>query len=344
MKERDLVKEYIEYFNMPEYSCQVHQAVGDYYSTKQQHEQALQHYLIVSPPPVQELLNTCLLLSKTDLYLTILFDNVKEADKRKQSIQKLCSHLRNGKAEDIEKAATIYVGFIYHSNKQIEYEKDEEEAVVCLCSIQAYLRAIAISQQFDREDLIETVILPAIQAYYQSSLEQMKEKQEKLTRVVSRLQAIKEEKEKKIEREEEIKDNESVWSQSTNASAMTGITAISGMTSFFQDSAESRGNSLLSVTPVESLAELSKRADNTNVHAERSVKVMKFGKDVTMEKKEKKKKMRIRAGSPQEEEALKKMIELLTDVKELKKDIVVFIECLLAVHQVKEAQQLQVIE
>ena len=192
--------------------------------------------------------------------------------------------------------------------------------------------------------MIETVILPAIQAYYQSSLEQMKEKQEKLTRVVSRLQAIKEEKEKKIEREEEIKDNESVWSQSTNASAMTGITAISGMTSFFQDSAESRGNSLLSVTPVESLAELSKRADNTNVHAERSVKVMKFGKDVTMEKKEKKKKMRIRAGSPQEEEALKKMIELLTDVKELKKDIVEFIECLVAVHQVKEAQQLQVIE
>ena len=179
---------------------------------------------------------------------------------------------------------------------------------MCLCSIQAYLRAIAISQQFDREDLIETVILPAIQAYYQSSLEQMKEKQEKLTRVVSRLQAIKEEKEKKIEREEEIKDNESVWSQSTNASAMTGITAISGMTSFFQDSAESRGNSLLSVTPVESLAELSKRADNTNVHAERSVKVMKFGKDVTMEKKEKKKKMRIRAGSPQEEEALKKIL------------------------------------
>ena len=58
----------------------------------------------------------------------------------------------------------------------------------------------------------------------------------------------------------------------------------------------------------------------------------------------KKKKMRIRAGSPQEEEALKKMIELLTDVKELKKDIVEFIECLLAVHQVKEAQQLQVIE
>ena len=117
MKERDLVKEYIEYFNMPEYSCQVHQAVGDYYSTKQQHEQALQHYLIVSPPPVQELLNTCLLLSKTDLYLTILFDNVKEDDKRKQSIQKLCSHLRNGKAEDIEKAATIYVGFIYHTNE-----------------------------------------------------------------------------------------------------------------------------------------------------------------------------------------------------------------------------------
>ena len=81
------------------------------YSNKQQYDQALQHYLIVSPPPVQELLNTCLLLSKTDLYLTILFDNVKEDDKRKQSIQKLCSHLRNGKAEDIEKAATIYVGF-----------------------------------------------------------------------------------------------------------------------------------------------------------------------------------------------------------------------------------------
>ena len=41
----------------------------------------------------------------------------KEDDKRKQSIQKLCSHLRNGKAEDIEKAATIYVGFIYHTNE-----------------------------------------------------------------------------------------------------------------------------------------------------------------------------------------------------------------------------------
>lgn len=170
----------------------------------------------------------------------------------------------------------------------------------------------------------------------------MKEKQEKLSRVVTRLQAIKVEKEKKEEREEEIRDNESVWSQSTNASAMTGITAISGMTSFFQDSAENRGNSLLSVTPVDSIAELSKRADNTNVHAERSVKVMKFGKDVTVEKKEKKKKMRIRAGSPQEEEALKKMVELLTDVKELKRDIVEFIECLLTVHQVQEAKQLQV--
>lgn len=171
----------------------------------------------------------------------------------------------------------------------------------------------------------------------------MKEKREKLERVVTRLAAIHTEKQKKEEeREELVNDNESVWSQSTRASAMTGITAVSGMTSFFQDSAEGNTSSLLNVTPVESIAELSKRADNTDIHAKRSVKVMKFGKDIQVEKKEKKKKMKIRAGSPQEEEALLKMVELLTVWTELKTEVSEMIECLLMIHRREDAVLLQV--
>lgn len=214
--------------------------------------------------------------------------------------------------------------------------------MVCLCSVQQFVQAMAIAHKFDREDLIETVILPKIQEFYQSTLEGMKEKQEKLDRVVKRITAIHETKQKKEEEKEElINDNESVWSQSTHASAMTGITAVSGMTSFFQDSAEGNTSSLLNVTPVESIADLSKRADNTDVHAKRSVKVMKFGKEIQVEKK-KVKKMKIKAGSPQEEEALMKMVELITDCAELVIEVREMIECLLVTQQQKEAALLQV--
>ena len=213
---------------------------------------------------------------------------------------------------------------------------------MCLCSIQQFVKTISLAHKFNRQDLIETVILPKVMEFYHSSMEMMKEKREKLERVVTRLTTIDSEKQhKEEEREEMMNDNESIWSQSTNVSAMTGITAMTGMTSFFQDSAEGN-SSLLNVTPVESIAELSKRADNTDVHAKRSVKVMKFGKDVQVEKKDKKKKMKIRAGSPQEEEALMKMVELITNIKEVKVEILELIECLIILHHVQEATRLQV--
>ena len=54
------------------------------------------------------------------------------------------------------------------------------------------------------------------------------------------------------------------------------------------------------------------------IHAERSVKVMQFGSGAPAAAKQQKKKKRIRPGSAQEEEALNKMVELITDVRELR--------------------------
>ena len=54
------------------------------------------------------------------------------------------------------------------------------------------------------------------------------------------------------------------------------------------------------------------------------------------------KKMKIRAGSPQEEEALLKMVELLTVWTELKTEVSEMIECLLMMHRREDAVLLQV--
>ena len=67
------------------------------------------------------------------------------------------------------------------------------------------------------------------------------------------------------------------------------------------------------------MSALSRRAGNTEIHAERSVKVMQFGSGApAAAKQQQKKKKRIRPGSAQEEEALNKMVELITDVRELR--------------------------
>ena len=107
-----------------------------------------------------------------------------------------------------------------------------------------------------------------------------------------------------------------MWSQST-ATCTSGISAVTGMTAFFQEAGEV-SSSLLSVSPVEDMSALSRRAGNTEIHAERSVKVMQFGSGTPAAAKQQKKKKRIRPGSAQEEEALNKMAELITDVRELR--------------------------
>lgn len=96
----------------------------------------------------------------------------------------------------------------------------------------------------------------------------------------------------------------------SNTSALSGITAMTGMTSFLQEASDQGSQSLLAVTPAD-IASLSRRADNTSIHAKGSIKVMHFGASASSPAPEKKKKQKIRAGSAQEEEALKKMVSLI---------------------------------
>ena len=181
--------------------------------------------------------------------------------------------------------------------------------------MEAYLTAIAQCNKFDREDLVETVILPKVVEAATLYITDMAEKEEKLKRVVDRLLVLRE---KKLQQEEMDDDAQSVWSQSTNAS-MSGISGVSGMTSFLQE-AGGKSSALLSVSPVEDMSALSRRAGNTEVHAERSVKVMQFGAGVPQAMKHQKKKQRIRPGSVQEEEALNKMAELIMNVSNLRSE------------------------
>ena len=101
--------------------------------------------------------------------------------------------------------------------------------------------------------------------------------------------------------------------------------------------------SLLAVTPAD-MASLTRRADNTKIHAKRSVKVMKFGDaaaSVTPAPEKKKKKQKIRAGSAQEEEALVKMVMLIMDCGDLLEEIGKLTLVLLAEEKKEEATNLQ---
>lgn len=110
-----------------------------------------------------------------------------------------------------------------------------------------------------------------------------------------------------------------------------------------QEASDMGKQSLLAVTPAD-MASLTRRADNTKIHAKRSVKVMKFGDvaSVTSNMPEKKKKkQKIRAGSAQEEEALVKMVELIMSCGDLFEEIGKLTQVLLAEGQVEEAKKLQ---
>lgn len=185
---------------------------------------------------------------------------------------------------------------------------------MCYCSVQAFLAAHAACAHADRSDLVDTVVLPKVLEASAAAKTSMQEKEAKLTRVVDRLLVLRATRARQAE--EDTADAQSVWSQSTAAST-SGISAITGMTSFFQEAGET-STSLLSVSPVEDMSALSRRAGNTEIHAERSVKVMQFGAGIPAVAKQQKKKQRIRPGSAQEEEALNKMVELIMNVGELR--------------------------
>ena len=200
----------------------------------------------------------------------------------------------------------------------VEYLDDVEEATVCYCDVQAYKEAIQVVRKQDREDLVETVIVPHAITQAETYRKEMTEKEGKLERVVDRLLTLRESKRRESEQVEEGNDASSVWSMASNVS---GITAITGMTSFLQEASDQGTQSLLAVTPAD-IAALSRRADNTSIHAKRSIKMMRFGGNETpTPTPEKKKKQRIRAGSAQEEEALKKMVSLIMDCQSLFEEI-----------------------
>lgn len=223
-------------------------------------------------------------------------------------IRSLTESLRNGVRDQQLKAAQLFV----------EYLDDVEEATVCYCGVQAYSEAILVAREQDREDLIETVIIPHAMTQAEAYRKEMVEKEGKLQRVVDRLITLRESKKRELEQVEDGNDASSVWSMASNAS---GITAITGMTSFLQEASDQGTQSLLAVTPADITA-LSRRADNTSIHAKRSIKMMRFGtSETSTPAPEKKKKQRIRAGSAQEEEALKKMIGLIMDCQPLYEEI-----------------------
>ena len=107
--ERDLLTDYLQGFAATDYADQMHKQVGDYFVKKQEYQQALQHYLVVSPLPLQDILSVATLLGNSALYLAEVYANLKEKDQRTRAIQKLCTALRNGTKSEIEKAAAIYV-------------------------------------------------------------------------------------------------------------------------------------------------------------------------------------------------------------------------------------------
>ena len=126
----------------------------------------------------------------------------------------------------------------------------------------------------------------------------------------------------------------------SNTSALSGITAMTGMTSFLQEASDQGSQSLLAVTPAD-IASLSRRADNTSIHAKRSIKVMHFGASASSPAPEKKKKQKIRAGSAQEEEALKKMVSLIMGCGEMMEEVGNLTQLLLIEGKEEEAVTLQ---
>lgn len=107
--ERDLVTEYLQGFINTPYANAMHQQVGHYYVKKQEYARALQHYLVVEPLPVQDVLSVTTQLGNSQVYLSVVYEYVQTPEERTRAIQKLCTHLRNGVKADIEKAASIYV-------------------------------------------------------------------------------------------------------------------------------------------------------------------------------------------------------------------------------------------
>lgn len=125
----------------------------------------------------------------------------------------------------------------------------------------------------------------------------------------------------------------------SNTSALSGITAMTGMTSFLQEASDQGSQSLLAVTPAD-IASLSRRADNTSIHAKRSIKVMHFGASASSPAPEKKK-QKIRAGSAQEEEALKKMVSLIMGCGDMMEEVGNLTQLLLIEGKEEEAVTLQ---
>lgn len=80
---------------------------------------------------------------------------------------------------------------------------DIEEATLCFCAVQAYSEAIALARLRDREDLVETIILPHALNQASTYQHEMKEKEGKLERVVDRLHVIQKTK-REAEKEEDV--------------------------------------------------------------------------------------------------------------------------------------------
>lgn len=109
LNDRGMVKEYLESITPTQFANAAHHSIADYFMNNQKYAEALQHYLVVNPTPLTEILNVCMLLGNSHIYLLEVFENVKEKEEQVKLIKKLCSHLRNGNTTEIEKAASIYV-------------------------------------------------------------------------------------------------------------------------------------------------------------------------------------------------------------------------------------------
>ena len=126
----------------------------------------------------------------------------------------------------------------------------------------------------------------------------------------------------------------------SNTSALSGITAMTGMTSFLQEASDQGSQSLLAVTPAD-IASLSRRADNTSIHAKRSIKVMHFGASASSPAPEKKKKQKMGAGREEEEEGLKKKGRLISGYGEMMEEVGNLTQLLLIEGKEEEAVTLQ---
>lgn len=109
LNDRGMVKEYLESITPTQFANAAHRSVADHFMNNQKYTEALQHYLVVSPTPLTELLQVCMLLGNSHIYVLEVFENVKEKEEQVKLIKKLCSHLRNGNTTEIEKAASIFV-------------------------------------------------------------------------------------------------------------------------------------------------------------------------------------------------------------------------------------------